>query len=90
MASGADEVALPEVGSDEIEPPYPTIDVPTLVVWGQEDTWMPVDRALRLCELIPDVRLHLVEGAGDLIHLDRPEALTAALTSWLSLSCVAR
>jgi len=62
----------------------PTIDVPTLVVWGQEDTWIPVDRAHRLCELIPGARLHLVEDAGHLIQLDQPEALTAALASWLS------
>lgn len=73
-----------EAHTDEIEPLYPTIDVPTLVVWGQEDTWIPVDRAHRLCELIPGARLHLVEDAGHLIQLDQPEALTAALASWLS------
>lgn len=114
MASGAEEVALPEVGSadpgrrgrrdltrlglaqaafyrqlaqadesytDEIEPPYPTIDVPTLGGVGSGSHLDPRSTALRLCELKPDARLHLVESAGHLIQLDRPQALPAALTS---------
>jgi pimeloyl-ACP methyl ester carboxylesterase len=72
-----------ESHTDEVEPLYPTIGVPTLVVWGQEDTWLPVEQAFRLRELIPGARLHLVEDAGHLVQLDRPEALTATLTSWL-------
>ena len=73
-----------EAYTDEVEPLYPTIELPTLVVWGQDDVWIPIDRAHRLCELIPDARLHLIENAGHLVQLDQPEALTAALTSWLS------
>lgn len=72
-----------EAHTDEIESLYPTIDLPTLVVWGQDDAWIPVDRAHRLRELIPDARLRVVEDAGHLIQLDQPEALTAVLTDWL-------
>ena len=52
--------------TDEVEPLYPTLDLPVQVVWGTEDTWIPVDRAHRLAELIPGARLDLVEGAGHL------------------------
>jgi pimeloyl-ACP methyl ester carboxylesterase len=69
--------------TDEIEHLYPEIDVPVLVVWGQEDTWIPVDRAQRLSELIPNARLELIAQAGHLIQLDQPAALTATLTHWL-------
>jgi pimeloyl-ACP methyl ester carboxylesterase len=72
-----------EAFTDEIEPLYPTIDVPTLVVWGQDDAWIPVDRAHRLHRLIPGARLRIIENAGHLIQLDQPEALTAALSEWL-------
>lgn len=72
-----------EAYTDEIESRYPTVDIPTLVVWGRDDTWIPVDRAHRLRELIPGARLQVIEEAGHLIQLDQPEALTAALTSWL-------
>jgi pimeloyl-ACP methyl ester carboxylesterase len=43
-----------------------------------------VDRAHRLHELIPGSTLTVVENAGHLIQLDQPEALTAALTEWLT------
>jgi pimeloyl-ACP methyl ester carboxylesterase len=69
--------------TDEIEPLYPTLDLPVQVVWGTEDTWIPVDRAHRLAALIPGARLDLVPDAGHLIQLDAPEHLTAVLARWL-------
>lgn len=65
--------------TDEIEPLYPGITVPTQIVWGVEDTWIPVDRAHRLARLIPDAELALVDGAGHLVQLDAPAALTGIL-----------
>ena len=70
--------------TDEVEPLYPSLDLPVQVVWGTEDAWIPVDRAHRLAELIPGARLDLVEGAGHLIQLDAPERLTAILLRWLA------
>jgi len=54
-----------------------------LVAWGAEDTWIPVDRAHRLAELIPGARLELIEDAGHLIQLDQPGSLEGALMNWL-------
>ena len=70
--------------TDEVEPLYSTLDLPVQVVWGTEDTWIPVDRAHRLAELIPGARLDLVPDAGHLIQLDAPERLTAVLQRWLA------
>ena len=69
--------------TDEIEPLYPTLDLPVQVVWGTEDTWIPVDRAHRLAAQIPGARLDLVPDAGHLIQLDAPAHLTAVLARWL-------
>ena len=74
-----------EAHTREIEPLYPELDLPVLVVWGPEDAWIPVDRAHRLAELIPGARLELVDGAGHLIQLDQPAALAAILHRWLAL-----
>ena len=69
--------------TDEVEPRYPGIGIPVLVVWGQQDTWIPVDRAHRLSGLIPGARTQLVEGAGHLVQLDQPAALATCLSRWL-------
>jgi pimeloyl-ACP methyl ester carboxylesterase len=42
---------------------YAELDLPVLIVWGQDDTWIPVDRAHRLAELIRGSRLELIVGS---------------------------
>ncbi|MFD9893003.1 alpha/beta fold hydrolase [Amycolatopsis sp. NPDC059027] len=73
-----------QVYTDEVEGLYPKVDLPVLVVWGENDTWIPVDRAHRLASLIPDARLRLIGNAGHLIQLDQPVALASALHQWLT------
>ncbi|MFD5214444.1 alpha/beta fold hydrolase [Microbacterium sp. NPDC058345] len=65
--------------TDEIEPDYGTIDEPVHIVWGAQDSWIPVDRAHRLHAAIPHSTLTVIEGAGHLIQLDAPAELAAAL-----------
>jgi pimeloyl-ACP methyl ester carboxylesterase len=69
--------------TDEIEPLYPNLKLPVLVVWGCEDTWIPVARAHRLHKLIPGAELELIPGAGHLVQLDQPALLASTLTRWL-------
>jgi pimeloyl-ACP methyl ester carboxylesterase len=74
--------------TDEVEPLYPSIEVPTIVVWGEEDSWIPVEQAHGLAALIPGARLELVEDAGHLIQLDQPAELTRILGAWLDTIAV--
>ena len=69
--------------TDEIEPFYPDIKVPTLIVWGTADDWIPVDRAHRLNSLIAGSRLNLIDSAGHLVQEDAPSELNALLQKWL-------
>lgn len=39
------------------------IDIPTLIVHGEEDETVPVSQSIRLAELIPDGRLCIIPGA---------------------------
>ncbi|MBT2512314.1 alpha/beta fold hydrolase [Arthrobacter sp. ISL-30] len=68
--------------TDEIEPAYNSITEPTHIVWGADDTWIPIDRAYRLKAAIPHATLATIENAGHLIQLDAPAPLTAELTRW--------
>jgi pimeloyl-ACP methyl ester carboxylesterase len=54
------------------------------IVWGTEDTWIPVDRAHRMQAAIPHASLTLIEDAGHLVQLDAPAALAADLTRWVT------
>jgi pimeloyl-ACP methyl ester carboxylesterase len=70
--------------TDEIQGRYPSLDLPVLVAWGVNDTWIPVDRAHLLAELIPDAQLELIEEAGHLVQLDQPVQLATRLHRWLT------
>ncbi|WP_219885666.1 MULTISPECIES: alpha/beta fold hydrolase [Isoptericola] len=67
----------------EIEPHLGQIDVPTHIVWGEQDTWIPPDRAARLAAAVAGSTVTLVPDAGHLIQLDAPVALATELHRWL-------
>jgi pimeloyl-ACP methyl ester carboxylesterase len=68
--------------TDEVQDRYHEIDEPVHIIWGAEDTWIPLDRATRLQQLIPGASLTVVPGAGHLIHLDSPTGLGVDLARW--------
>lgn len=69
--------------TDEVEGRYGSIDLPVQVVWGAEDTWIPVERATRLTEMIDGAQLEVIEGAGHLVPYDAPVRLAMVLQRWL-------
>ncbi|WP_196806078.1 MULTISPECIES: alpha/beta fold hydrolase [Virgibacillus] len=38
--------------TDEVEPLYKSINVPVLILWGEEDTWIPLERGQKLHERV--------------------------------------
>jgi pimeloyl-ACP methyl ester carboxylesterase len=60
------------------------IAVPTLVVTGEEDTVTGPEVGRELAAAIPDARFLLVEGAGHLSSLERPEVVNEALLDFLA------
>ena len=56
---------------------------PVLALCGREDALCPVSRHEAIAAAAPDAALVVVEGAGHLPTLERPEATTAALREWL-------
>jgi pimeloyl-ACP methyl ester carboxylesterase len=75
--------ALRQEHTDEIEDRYARLDLPVLVCWGTEDAWLPAERGRALAGRIPGARLRLIEGAGHLVPVHAPAALTGELLTWL-------
>ena len=59
------------------------IDFPVLIVVGSEDTLTPVAEAESLRNGIPGARLCVIESAGHLSNLERPEAFNTALAQFV-------
>jgi pimeloyl-ACP methyl ester carboxylesterase len=60
------------------------IQIPTLVVWGQDDAIVPVEIGRRLVALMPNARLMVIEGAAHQPHWEAPGAFHAAVIPFLA------
>jgi pimeloyl-ACP methyl ester carboxylesterase len=60
------------VGDDTLAHDLHAIRAPTLLVWGDHDPLVPVERAEEYRQAIPDARLVVVRGAGHVAMSDRP------------------
>jgi pimeloyl-ACP methyl ester carboxylesterase len=69
--------------TDEIESRYSEICCPVMILWGEEDGWIPIARGRELASRIPGATLHCVPNAGHLVQEDAPEAIVAALLGFL-------
>ncbi|WP_167647309.1 alpha/beta fold hydrolase [Mameliella alba] len=58
-------------------------DGPVLVLCGRDDALCPVARHELMQELIPGSTLRVIENAGHLPTLERPDETNAALAAWL-------
>ncbi|GGL61385.1 alpha/beta fold hydrolase [Wenxinia marina] len=59
------------------------VTVPTLILCGEKDALCPVERHTLMHGLIPGSTLTVIEGAGHLPTLERPDETNAALRRWL-------
>lgn len=61
----------------------PTLKTPTLIVAGSEDWITPYYLQEEMAELIPHSTLHKVEGGSHNAHMDYPDEVNRAITSFL-------
>jgi pimeloyl-ACP methyl ester carboxylesterase len=60
--------------------------MPTLIVWGDRDTIIPVSHAHQAHEAIPRSRLEIMEGVGHFPHAEEPVRFVEILVDFLRTS----
>jgi pimeloyl-ACP methyl ester carboxylesterase len=60
------------------------LDLPVLILWGQDDPYFPSSVPERLHRDLPHARLRPIPGGGHFLPLSRPDEVTGALTGVLS------
>jgi pimeloyl-ACP methyl ester carboxylesterase len=58
----------------------------TLLLCGRQDVWSPLARHEQMLALRPASRLVVVEDCGHMSTMEQPQAVSAALRSWLGLA----
>ena len=60
------------------------IRAPALVLCGAQDSWAPIAQHEAMQALIPEARLAIIDNAGHMAPMERPEAVAEALLTWIS------
>jgi haloalkane dehalogenase len=74
------------VDPDEFEPyqsKLAALEVPTLILWGQQDEYIPVDYASRFAREIPGSKLVLLDGVRHFLFDDEPERCAHEVITFL-------
>jgi pimeloyl-ACP methyl ester carboxylesterase len=85
----ASEILVPAVGEEASAPawtalPFPTLTMPTLVIWGLRDkALLPVQLAT-LHELVADLRTAATADAGHFIPWEYPEFVVSAIGDFIA------
>lgn len=64
-------------------PVLPTIEVPTLIVVGEEDVLTPPKESRAMHAAIPGSRLEIIPGAGHVSNVERPAAFNQVLSEFI-------
>ena len=62
----------------------PDLQIPALLVWGEDDTLFPLSDAERLRASLADCTLVTVPDAKTFVPLDQPEAVAAAIAAFVA------
>jgi pimeloyl-ACP methyl ester carboxylesterase len=66
-----------------LEPRLAALDFPALVLWGEEDAFVPPSVAERVGEVLPRAAVALLPGCGHLLLEDAAETVAPLVFGWL-------
>lgn len=75
---------LKKTVSEDLSHLFAKVDVPTLLIWGRNDTATPLTDAQLMEQTIPDAGLVVLEG-GHYSFLDQPAVFARVLASFMKL-----
>ena len=78
-ASGIMRSIFVRIVNESYEDDLLRITCPVQLVWGSNDTEVPLDVGRQARQLLSGARLEVIAGAGHMIPLSNPEALRAAV-----------
>jgi len=64
--------------------------LPTLIVWGEQDPFIPVSHGLAAHNVIPGSRLEIFDGVGHYPHCEAPERFVQVLVDFITSTTAAQ
>ena len=58
-------------------------NIPKLLIWGSHDQVIPISEAKSIIDLIPKIQYNIIDGAGHVPSVEKPEAFNEILLNFL-------
>ncbi len=87
LRTSPDGIAAASLGMSvrpDVTADLPSIDVPTLLIVGEEDRISPVEEMRGIADAIPGAELAVISDAGHMSPLENPEVVNAAIRDLLA------
>jgi pimeloyl-ACP methyl ester carboxylesterase len=66
--------------------PWPVIETPTLIVWGEEDAALGVELLEGTDKYVRDLTIRRLPGVSHWVQQEAPEQVNPILAEWLALA----
>lgn len=73
-----------EQDTDDFASLLSSVEIPVLVLWGDGDRWLPLEKGRVLADRLPSAELQVVRDAGHFAMEDQPDAVAEALDDFLA------
>jgi pimeloyl-ACP methyl ester carboxylesterase len=87
LSAGAQQLIrqnLAVIGRPDATRHLPRLNCPVLVMCGEDDLLTPPDCSREIAQLAPRAELVLLPRCGHMLTMEQPDAVNAALASWLA------
>lgn len=61
----------------------PKIEIPTLILWGEKDAFVPLKNGKKMLQMMPKSSLHIVKKAGHGLHINNREEMILTIQHFL-------
>lgn len=86
-ASDVEHYVRTQLNDDVVGSALAASGIPTLVLWGERDQWMPLDVGLRVHEALPKAEWHIIENVGHAPFFERPDLFAKRAVEFLAEKC---
>ncbi|MDD3924776.1 MAG: alpha/beta hydrolase [Erysipelotrichaceae bacterium] len=77
-------LALLKTANNIPEEQLTKLNLPVLAIWGENDSWVPIETTNKIKDLIPQTQIEVIEGAGHVPMETHEEAFNQILLQWLT------
>lgn len=84
LTAGPMKQVFSHIIRDDVRPEAAMIAVPTLLIYGAQDTVTPLKIAHQFHDLVADSELKVIKSAGHFVHEDAPDETLKLIKNWLA------